>query len=494
MSLSHSVDPALTEALVKTASSLPSDRTPAQVVLAIATRAATLGLTDQQTRRFLFKQSSRLGLSDLLSSSVSRRLISAGRSAALSSSPAAADQNGLRTSRVSVGLILSPVELAEGEKGMSAVRMIRARAVMSILANEQIRSIRSERGWNTVMVSYPWLATRMRASWPTAKAALNDLVDLAWIRELTTVSRPDSARRFKIPTRLTKAQGQVIKPDHLYQAIGSLARVSDEPSLVSELIRSVAHPAWIYGSEPLGVRTWLVALAVAAGVDPVSLGVGSRYIPKAKKALAAAGLGDTNSITGAFDGWAEQTGAFVAAAKAKAAYKEAAAERTAELSRVRSIRGDVKLELDRLVGPASSFPAAGSSRDLVNGWLDGVTAAMARQVLVDARHAAMSREIGLRFKSKGWERDTISKLTEIVMGSAGSLIGSVESIPTATEDAAVKQAWLHLMAEKMAGHTLADADWEAAAVELAAKLKRRGYGEKSQKLVDLLLGSQAQAA
>lgn len=194
------------------------------------------------------------------------------------------------------------------------------------------------------------------------------------------------------------------------------------------------------------------------------------------------------------DGWAEQTGAFVAAAKAKAAYKEAAAERTAELSRVRSIRGDVKLELDGLVGPASSFPAAGSSRDLVNEWLDGATAAMARQVLVDARHAAMSREIGLRFKSKGWEGDTISRLTEIVMGSAGSLIGLAESIPEATEDVAVKQAWLQVMAEKMAGHTLADADREAAAVELAAKLKRCGYGEKAQRLVDLLLGSQAQAA
>ncbi|MET3142486.1 UNVERIFIED_ORG: hypothetical protein ABIB13_002203 [Arthrobacter sp. UYEF2] len=510
MSPLRSPDSALIEALVKTASAYPSDRTsPQAFVLAVGTRAFSLGLTENDLRRFLLKQTdSHPGLSDLLSNRFAfRRFLSATQSAAFSSSPQGAEKNALRTARLTLGRILSPVDVPEGEPGLSAARMIRARATLAMLGDEQLKSIRSE-GWNTIMVSRPWLALRAGTSSPTAKASLDDLVSMGWIRPVGGV-RSDSARRFKASGKLTRAQGQVIPPDPdhlLYQAIGNLAgleadpdqvadvaQLNDEPNRVSELIQSVTHPAWSYGSEPLSFRTWLVALATAAEVDPSTLDVGSRYIPKARKALAAAGVGDTSGLTAALDSWAQQTGAFEAAAQAKATYKEAAAERTSELARVRAIRADVKAELDRLVGPVSSFPAAGSSRDLVNEWLHGATGVVARQVLVEARHKAMVRELGKRFSSRGWERDTAIKLTEIVMGKAGSLIGAEDSIPEATEDAAVKQAWLQGMAEKMTAHTLEDPDRDAARVELAAKLRRRGYGEKAQKLVELLLGSQAQA-
>lgn len=106
-----------------------------------------------------------------------------------------------------------------------------------------------------MMVSYGWLSLRMGVSWPTAKAALNDLVDLGWIKELGG-HRPDSARRFKIRGRLTREQGQVIAPAHLYEAIGSLAGLNGEPAQTAIVTRSVTNPARTYGSDPIGFKNW----------------------------------------------------------------------------------------------------------------------------------------------------------------------------------------------------------------------------------------------
>lgn len=500
MSLSHSVNPALIEALVKTVSSLPSDRPVQAFVLAVAVRAASLHIPENDLGLFLKKQTaSRPGLSDLLSSSAYRRLVTAARFAALSSTPEGADKNALRISRVTIGRILSPVELPEGETGLSAARMIRARVVLGILATEQIKSVRSELGWNTLMVSHPWLALRMGASWPTAKAALSDLVRLGWIKEVGG-SRPDSARRFKFTKRLTKAQGQVIKPDHLFRAIGSLAllepnqvtetdQLNDDPNRVPDLIQSVAHPAWCYGSDPLGSRAFLVALAIAAGVDPVGLDVGSRYISKAKKALESAGLGDTAFVSEPLNTWAARTGAFEAAAQAKATYKEHAASRTEEIATTRAIRAQAKVDAEAFFGPALRIPAAGTSRDLMNAWLQGATGVMDRKVLADAQVKALSRELAKKFKARGYEGDTVTKLAGIVTGAASSLIGPDETIPSAADEAAAKQEWLEGMVEKMAGRTLADEVRAAATHELIAKMRRRGFAkEKAGQLAGIILG------
>lgn len=491
MSPSHSPDPSLIEKLVITASAYPSDRTtPQAFVLAVGTRAFSVGIEENDLGLFLKKQTaSHPGLSDLLANrSAYRRLVSSARSAALSSSPAGADQNALRTARVTMGRILSPIEVAEGETPLSAVRQIRARVALAILANEQLKSIRSDQGWNTIMVSYAWLALRMGASWPTAKAALNDLVGLGWIRELAG-SRPDSARRFKISSgRLTRSQGQVIEPDHLYQAIGLLAQLNDATNRVTELIRVVAHPAWSYGPDPLGQRTWLLALASAAGVDPVQLGVGSRYIPKARKALEVAGLWDTTSLREPLDEWAERTSAFEAASQAKALYKENAAQRTDELAMTRALRAQAKKDAEAFFGPTSSIPAAGSSRDRMNAWLEGATGVMGRKVLADAQIKAMDRELGKRFKARGYEGDTVTKLTAIVVSAAGSLIGPEDSIPAAADEPATKQEWLQAMVEKVAARPLANELRAAAGQELVAKLKRRGFEkEKARQLAEIVL-------
>lgn len=359
--------PAPIEELVKIASSLPASTvTPRAFARAIAVRAFSLGLSDSELIGFLKKQTAhRPGLSDLLSDRFAyRRLIASCRRAALSSSPAGAADNAVKTARLTLGRILTPVPVDDaGSPVLTSVKQIRARAALAVLCVEQLRSINGEKGWNTILVSYPWLSLRMGVSWPTAKAALNDLVDIGWIRELGG-QRPDSARRFKITGYLTKDQrglveevkdedGQVTEPG-LYDAIGALAGRDNGPGqsdlLVAAVTRSVNHPAWTYGTEPLGAKTWLLTLAQAAGVDPVQLDVTKRPIPALNRLKVEAALdllvaseqGDTNDVetdilgrlSAALDSWAIRTGAYEAAAAAKEAYKANAAARTDELARV----------------------------------------------------------------------------------------------------------------------------------------------------------------
>lgn len=492
-------DPVLIEALVKTTSSYPSTRaTPSEFVKAVAVRAFSLGLTENELRLFLKKQTaSHPGLSELLASrSASRRLVSACRVAARSSSPAAATGNSLKTARLTLGRILSRVSSvqAPSEDGaepklvpvLTPARQIRARATLAILCVEQLKSIQGEKGWNTLMVSYPWLALRMGVSWPTAKAALNDLVDLGWIRELGG-HRPDSARRFKISGKLTREQGQTIQAQHLYDAIGSLAALNDEPAQTAVLVRSVAHPAWTYGDDPIGFRSWLVALAHSSGIDPVQLGVQSRSMSRSRKALTLAGLdslprpslGDTTDVMDRLRKWAQKTGSFDAAARAKEAYEEHAAERADELATVRAIRAQAKEDAEAFFGPATKIPKAGSARDRTNDWLRGATEIMGRKVLSDAQVKALEKELVRRFKARGYEGDPVRKLARIVLGAAGSLIGPDESIPAKTGEPGEKQAWLQDMVEKMSCRNLADEVRTAATRELDEKLRRRGFEKES---------------
>lgn len=517
MSTFLSSDPALIEALVKSASSYPSTRaTPSEFVKAVAVRAFTLGLTENELWLFLKKQTaSHPGLSELLANrSAYRRIVSSCRAAARSSSPAAAADNSLKTARLTLGRILSPTQMVEvwqeaasdGEAPESKLvpmltpaRQIRARATLAILCVEQLKSIQGEKGWNTVMVSYPWLALRMGASWPTAKAALGDLLDLGWIHKVGG-HRPDSAGRFKISGRLTREQGQVVSNPHLYTAIGSLAGLTDEPAQTAVLTRSVTHPAWSYGDDPIGFRNWLVALAHSGGVDPVQLGVQTRSMAPSRRALTLAGLdslvkpaiGDTTAFADRLREWAQKTGSFDAAAQAKDAYEERAAERTDELATTRAIRDQAKVDVEASLGPATNIPKAGSARDRTNAWLRGATEIMSRKLLSDAQAKSMEKELVRRFKARGYEGDTVTKLAGIVLGAAGSLIGSDESIPAASEDPATKQEWLRSMVQKLDGRPMAAEVRAAAGKELTAKLKRRGFEkEKAAQLTRVILQAAA---
>lgn len=514
MTVLHSAKPALIEALVKTASAYPSTRaTPTEFVKAVAVRAISLGLSGNDLGLFLKKQTANHpGLSELLSNrSAYGRIVSSCRKAARSSSPAGAAENSKKTARLTFGRILTPVPMVEVEQEpaedgtavepklvpiLSPALQVRARATLAVLCVEQLKSIQGEKGWNSLMVSYAWLGLRMGVSLSTAKAALNDLVDLGWIREVGG-HRPDSARRFKISGTLTSEQGQTLKPGHLFDAVGSLAGRDVDPVQTALLIRSVTHPAWTYGDDPIGFRTWLVALAHSAGIDPVQLGVQTRSMGRSKKALTLAGLGsltrpnkgDTAELNDRLKEWAQKTGSFEAAAQAKEAYKEHAAERTDELATARAIRAQAKADAETFFGPATNIPKAGSARDRTNAWLQGATGVMGRKVLSDAQVKAMEKELVRRFKTRGYEGDAVTKLAGIVLGAAGSLVGPDDSIPAAAAEAEEKQAWLRSMVQKMDGRPIAAEVRAAAGKELTAKLKRRGFDkDKAAQLTGIILG------
>ncbi|MCO4263762.1 hypothetical protein NG697_12655 [Pseudarthrobacter sp. MDT3-26] len=513
MSVFLSSAPSLIEALIKTASAYPSTRaTPSEFVKAVSVRAFALGLTDKELTLFLKKQTaSHPGLSELLANrSASRRLISSCRAAARSSSPAAAAENSLKTARLTLGRILSPVPMvtmwtepsedgAETEPvlvpALTAARQIRARGTMAILCVEILKSIQDEKGWNTLMVSRKWLALRMNVTVITVRAALDDLVAMGWITELGG-QRPDSAKRYKIGGKLTREQGHVIDNPHLFTAVGSLAGLNDEPAQTAIVTRSVTHTSWTYGDDPLTFKKWLVTLAHAAGVDPVQLGVPARSMTPVRKALTLAGLtlsdglriGDDNHVMDRLNEWGHRTGSFTQASGAREAYKAQAAERTAELNRVREGRAKAKKDLEKAFGPVGLIPAVDAPVDRRNAWLKGAAQALSREPIIEDRRKALQYELTRRLKTRGYKGDVVIRLVEHLLSHAPALLAE-EAIPASTEEPAVKQQWLQGAAAAVSGRVMRSTERDAFSDEIFRKLRRRGYEKtKAQQLSGLILG------
>ncbi|KRF04350.1 hypothetical protein ASH00_14700 [Arthrobacter sp. Soil782] len=492
--------------MVKTASAYPSTHaTPHEFVKAVAVRAFSLDLTENELGLFLKKQTaSHPGLAELIANrSAYRRLVSSCRAAARSSSPAAAPDNSLKTARLTLGRILSPVPMIESEDGtgklvpvLTTARQIRARATLAILCVEQLKSIQGEKGWNTLMVPLPWLALRMGVTVIPARAAMRDLVELGWVTQVGGL-RKDNAGRYKISGRLTREQGQIIEPAHLFTAIGSLAGLNDEPAQTADVIRSVTHPAWTYGTAPLGFKAWLTALAhAAAGVDPVQLGLTTRSMNPAKNVLTLAGLtlahpvlGDTNSVMDRLNEWGQQTGSFAAATEAKAAYTARTAERVVDLNRVRAGRAKAKADLEEAIGLVCSIPAADAPVDRRNAWLNQAAQALSVEPIIDERRKALRYELTRRLKLRGYKGDTTSRVVDHLLGHAPALMDE-DSIPASTEEASVKQQWLQGAAEAVAGRVMQSTERDVFSAEIFRKLRRKGYEkEKAQQLSDLITGN-----
>jgi hypothetical protein len=498
--------------------------TPQVFFLSIAARSVTEGISEPELITFMKKHTgTHPGLSSLLSNlPVRKRLLKKARAVALSSSPQAAAKNSVDTARLTLGRILTPVRTkADGAPVLTPAKQIRARAALAVLCNEQLKSVQGEKGWNTIMISHSFLGLRMGVTRQTARAAMNDLVALDWIQPVG-VRRSDSAGRFKIAWYLNKdqekvtkpvmdEQGQVIFPGQ-YHAIGALAGGDGEPTendrLTALLTRAVVHPAWTYGSDPLTYKTWLLALASAAGVDATQLGLPARSVPAARKALTRAGLdllnpateGDTtlaesdlsDRLNAALDAWAESTGAYEAAAAAKAEYKANAEARTEELQRARQVRADARPALDAIFGPVEWFPSAkatavkseaarAAARKDLEHWLATASEEIAKEPLIEERRKALKFELTRRLKLRGFKGDALTLMVDRVMSHARPLLGTDEAIPLATEAPAAKSEWMGAAMATMAERELAYADRAAFAKELFARLRRRGY-EKAKAL------------
>ncbi|MGO4856207.1 hypothetical protein [Arthrobacter sp. 2MCAF14] len=521
------------DVLVMTAASLSSSTvTPQVFVLSLATRAFSEGISQSELLTFLKKHTgTHPGLSSLLSNRPAlRRLLDRARAVVLNSSPQAAAENRISAARLTLGRILTPVRVgADGAPVLTPAKQIRARAALAVLCNEQLKSIDSDKGWNTVMISHSFLGLRMGVTRQTARAAMIDLVALDWVQPVG-VTRADSAGRFKISWYLTPAQkrvtarvkdeqGQVIFPGQ-YEAIGTLAGWDGEPTesdrLTALLTRAVVHPAWTYGNgtAPLSFKSWLLALASAAGVDPVQLGLPARSIAPARKVLTKAGLdllnpatqGDatlaesdlSDRLNAALDACAESTGAYEAAAAAKAEYEANAEARKEELRRVRQVRDEARPALDAIFGPVEWYPseatavksetAREAAQAKLEWWLAEASKVIARDPLTEERRKALKFELTRRLKLRGFKGDAISLMVDRVMSHAQPLLGTDEAIPLATEAPAAKSEWMGAAMATMAEKELAEADRAAFAKELFSRLRRRGYEvSKARQVVDLIL-------
>jgi len=168
-----------------------------------------------------------------------------------------------------------------------------------------------------------------------AKTALRRAVAEGWLARVGG-ERRGVAGTFRLPQLRGAA---VATADDHGGLIGALAGAGEHPA--ADVILSVRHAAWGYSF--LGHRAWTVALADAAGVDPVDLGVPARAAASLRRDLIRTGVpAGGPSFAEALDllaptadsdgGWSSPATRQVEAEQRRAAR---AAERTAEVARHR---------------------------------------------------------------------------------------------------------------------------------------------------------------
>ena len=254
---------------------------------------------------------------------------------ASSSLPPRAARRGL--ARVLAEIPKDTKTLTKSGREVSALRIVRARHAAAVICLEAIRV--GHQGKDTVIVSDPWLAVQRNIDRGVAGSTRRLMADLGWLR-LVAGGRPGFPARMRF-AKLPAAVGRVVEDERMYGAVGQIASLDEPTDLVAAIFRSAAHPAWSYSSE-LGTLHWLIALADAAGVDPVSLGVTARRIPPVRKQLAAL-LGapaerDAISLMEALDDHAIEVGAFEAYEVVEEARRAAAEERRLEVMATREAK------------------------------------------------------------------------------------------------------------------------------------------------------------
>ncbi|RAN79327.1 hypothetical protein B5P43_15570 [Bacillus sp. SRB_336] len=523
MSVSTSPTPEQLQELAKTASAYPANKfSPQALVRAIAIRAASLGVTEEQTRVFLVKHiGARPGLAPFLKQAACSRLLKGASKAAAFSSSQGAAASARKVARLTVGRVLSEIKgtpkrragadddpdesvPVTARKPPSPAVQLRARVAMAVMAVELLESINGPRHWNTISLPHGLLAVRTGWSVSTARNAVRDVATLRLAKELPT-GRAAVAKRWKISGLLNVEQGAVAAGQ--YGTIGRLMGRTGAESLAAEIILSVTHPAWNYGPTPLGHRAWLTAVADAAGIDPTTLAISKRNISLDRKALRAAGLGDVKNaaeLHAALDAYAVENGCVEARAKAEEAYREQAAARTAEVKLHQGLKADAIAALDAFTGPAMKIPKLDTSRGRkFAAWLATSTEAFDGRSypaeMATATATELARRIGKRLGGNraaagvvaSWILSGLSVNEVSARGLAAMkaarglehLCGGLLDIPAGDAPELVQRVWLkELQGRLAAGKPMAPDMREAVTADLQARLFVRGYSvEKASK-------------
>ncbi len=167
-----------------------------------------------------------------------------------------------------------------------------ARAAAAVIAVDTLRQLApGGSGWRTVMVSQEALAIRLGVTRGTAAGALTRAADESWV-SLVSI-RPGRAGRYRPALQAAPGTAERLDRGDLYDAVEALSRLDDDEALVA-VICAADHPAWTR----LGRSAWTAALAMAAGMEPGSLGM-SRTTVRASKLTAVDRLGPVDRWTGA---------------------------------------------------------------------------------------------------------------------------------------------------------------------------------------------------
>lgn len=247
----------------------------------------------------------------------------------------------------------------------------------------------SNRGWDTLLVSGPWLAVELGVQPAAARTVLGRLTSERWLTQ--TQKRKGGAGVYKaarLPRDLTDWSHELYD---LIEEVAETVTVADRQaaSIAAQLILSAAHPAWGYTPAPrdpsvkrqptgFSHTTLLVLLADQVGVDPVQqFGMADRTV-KVHRRLGKEMLGIDADIVnspdsrlyvdGRLEALAVRVGARAAKNAAEEERRQAAEDRKREIERVRAERASVRGYLNpilKAIGPIPSDPkAAGEWADM----------------------------------------------------------------------------------------------------------------------------------
>lgn len=328
------------------------------------------------------------------------------------SSSSARRGEAVAVARRLVGSLLTEVPASAK---VSAHRQALARHALAVVGVALLDSIR-EKGWDTVMVSGPWLAVQMGVEERTARAALRTCVELRWLRVVQ--KRKGSAWRYDMP-RLSAARGETA--DNFTFAVDAL--VENDPTLdpVAEMIALASHPAFGYG---LGSKTWLVALADAAELDAARFGVGKRMVPVLRRDWLAALVTHTPDAEGdttlpeVLDSYAETTGAKGRWSVAETARREAAEARRLDTVAARERKTKVHTALDRLL-TVHRLPKPDARVEHLQAWVRKMAETIAANGLPDEVRPLLAKALAGRMTRAGYEPEAAARVAEYI--TAGSV-------------------------------------------------------------------------
>lgn len=276
---------------------------------------------------------------------------------------------------------------------VSPRRVVRARAAFAVLGLEFLRRATND-GFDTIVVDAPSLAVELGVGDAAARAALQACVELGWLRRMP--GRRGASARWKLPGRLTDGRDQIAWAHA--DLIDAIIKRADTD--FTRALRAITHPAIAYGTDPVGHHAWLVGLATAAGVDPVTdLGMTAKTVGR-----FGARWQDATEREG-LNPYAEITDALIGKETAEHARRERAETRR------------VEVDLDRFL-KVTPIPDPDLPQEQRDVWLAGIRAATAGMGLAEPRKQDLALILGKRMTKQGYEPDRAERASRVIAGVA----------------------------------------------------------------------------